>query len=68
MKYLEKYLFQQNSFDNLTRNQLAAAIIYIDTNLKNETDSYQVIRYCALKVDLVNRLMILDENKDFIIY
>ncbi|QMU29067.1 hypothetical protein [Adhaeribacter radiodurans] len=68
MQHLDRYILQEQSLDTLSRNQIEAAIIYIDTHLKDEADSHQVIRYCALKVELINRIMALDKNNHLLIY
>ncbi len=68
MKYLEKHLIRENSVDKLSRNQVEAAILYIDYRLKEELDNNLIVRYCALKVDLINRLMQLDQQDDLLLY
>ncbi|QMU28349.1 hypothetical protein [Adhaeribacter radiodurans] len=69
MKQLLQGFFQDCPLEKLTKTQINEAILYIDTYIYEEPeDSAEMIQYCLLKIDLINKLIVLDNNKDLFIH
>ena len=53
--------------EELNKYQIEMAINYLDKRIDEEPDKAKVMEYCVMKVDLINELMLLDNNPQWIL-
>ncbi len=59
MRYIEIKNFRGDTIEKLNRKQLQEVVLFIDSQIQEISDNFQIIQYCALKVEIINRLMAL---------
>ena len=55
--------FRGKPVNELNKVQLKLAVLYVDLHIREEADSNKLVQYCSLKVDLINRLMVLEKKE-----
>lgn len=68
MKHFKKIYLQGKPIENLSKDILERALIQIDSCISLERNHTRVVQYCAVKVDIMNGMMVLDNNEHLMIY
>ena len=63
MEQLMQGYFRGKPVNELNKVQLKLAVLYVDLHIREEADSNKLVQYCSLKVDLINRLMVLEKKE-----